>query len=228
VSVSWSRRPKVLAQAAPEARKAEASEKGAGKIADADFARAPVAEIAKTSRHSVGVDGRSIAYTATAGTLTLRDDEGKPIASMFYTGYVADRGKGEAERPVTFIYNGGPGSSSFWLHMGSFGPVRVLTNAPNPASPAPFKWINNNESLLDKSDLVFLDAIRAGYSRPLGDTPGKTFWGVDQDIDAFAKAIVRYITINHRWNSPKFIFGESYGTTRSGGLAYVLQDQGWL
>jgi carboxypeptidase C (cathepsin A) len=211
------------AQNATEPKKADAP---AAKVADADFARAPVAEIARTSRHTVSIDGRSIAYTATAGTLTLRDDEGKPIASMFYTGYVADRGKGEAERPVTFIYNGGPGSSSFWLHMGSFGPVRVLTNAPNPASPAPFKWINNNESLLDKSDLVFLDAIGAGYSRPLGDTPGKTFWGVDQDIDAFAKAIVRYITVNHRWNSPKFIFGESYGTTRSGGLAYALQDQG--
>ena len=218
--------PMSFAQSAQETKKTEVVEKGPTKVPDADFAKAPVAELAKTSRHSVTIDGRTIPYTATAGTLTLRDDEGKPVASMFYTAYVADRAKGEEERPVTFLYNGGPGSSSFWLHMGSFGPVRVLTNAPNPAPSAPFKRVNNNESLLDKSDLVFLDAIGAGYSRPLGDTPGKTFWGVDQDIDAFAKGIIRYITLNHRWNSPKFIFGESYGTTRSAGLAYVLQDRG--
>ncbi len=218
--------PASFAQSAPEVKKPEAAEKGPAKVSEADYAKAPVVEAAKTSRHTVTINGQTIPYTATAGTLTLRDDEGKPIASMFYVAYVADRAKGEAERPVTFLYNGGPGSSSYWLHMGSFGPVRVLTNAPNPASSPPFQRVNNNESLLDKSDLVFLDAIGAGYSRPLGDTPGKTFWGVDQDIDAFAKAIIRYITINHRWNSPKFIFGESYGTTRSAGLAYALQDRG--
>lgn len=211
---------------APEKTSPRGERAPSNKISDADIATAPINEVAKTSRHSVSINGRQIPYTATAGTLTLRDDEGKPIASMYYVAYVADRGKGDAERPVTFMYNGGPGSSSMWLHMGSFGPVRVETNAPNPASAAPFKIVNNNDSLLDKSDLVFLDAIGAGYSRPLGDTPGKTFWGVDQDIDTFAKAITRYITINHRWNSPKFIFGESYGTTRSGGLAYALQDQG--
>ncbi len=212
--------------AQPEKTSPRGERAASSKISDADIATAPVAEVAKTSRHTATVGGKTIPYTATAGTLTLRDDEGKPIASMFYVAYVADRAKGEADRPVTFLYNGGPGSSSMWLHMGSFGPVRVITNAPNPASPGPFKVINNNDSLLDKSDLVFLDAIGAGYSRPLGDTPGKTFWGVDQDIDAFAKGISRYITINHRWNSPKFIFGESYGTTRSAGLAYALQDRG--
>jgi carboxypeptidase C (cathepsin A) len=127
---------------------------------------------------------------------------------------------------VTFLYNGGPGSASLWLHMGSFGPVRVETNAPNPASAPPFHVVNNNESLLDKSDLVFLDAIGAGYSRPLGDTPGKTFWGVDQDIDAFARGVTRYVSINHRWNAPKFLFGESYGTPRTAGLVYALQQQG--
>jgi carboxypeptidase C (cathepsin A) len=211
---------------APEKTSPRGERAASNKLSDADIATAPINEVARTSRHSVSINGRQIPYTATAGTLTLRDDDGKPIASMYYVAYVADRGKGEAERPVTFMYNGGPGSSSMWLHMGSFGPKRVETNAPNPASPGPFRIVNNNDSLLDKSDLVFLDAIGAGYSRPLGDTPGKTFWGVDQDIDAFAKAITRYITINHRWNSPKFIFGESYGTTRSGGLAYALQDQG--
>ncbi|HEX5377913.1 MAG TPA: peptidase S10 [Phenylobacterium sp.] len=226
--------PRPARAAEPESRTGVAPEKtsprgeqaASNKLSDADIATAPIAEAARTSRHSVSINGRSIPYTATAGTLTLRDDDGKPIASMYYVAYVADRGRGEAERPVTFMYNGGPGSSSMWLHMGSFGPVKVETNAPGPAGPAPFRIVNNNDSLLDKTDLVFLDAIGAGYSRPLGDTPGKTFWGVDQDIDAFAKAITRYITVNHRWNSPKFIFGESYGTTRSGGLAYALQDQG--
>lgn len=210
----------------PEKTSERGERAASNKLSDVDIATAPIREAAKASRHSVTINGRSIPYTATAGTLTLRDDDGKPVASMFYVAYVADRAKGEAERPVTFMYNGGPGSSSMWLHMGSFGPVRVETNAPNPASPAPFRIVNNNDSLLDKTDLVFLDAIGAGYSRPLGDTPGKAFWGVDQDIDAFAKGVTRYITVNHRWNSPKFIFGESYGTTRSGGLAYALQDQG--
>ena len=211
---------------APMMKSERGEQARANKIIDADIASAPVHEAAKTSHHAVTINGRSIPYTATAGTLTLRDDDGKPTASMFYVAYVAERAKGEAERPVTFLYNGGPGSASLWLHMGSFGPVRVETNAPNPASAPPFHVINNNESLLDKSDLVFLDAIGAGYSRPLGDTPGKTFWGVDQDIDAFARGITRYVTLNHRWNSPKFLFGESYGTPRTAGLVYALQQRG--
>jgi carboxypeptidase C (cathepsin A) len=199
---------------------------GERKISDYDIATAPVNEVAKTSRHSVSVGGRTIPYTATAGTLTIRDDDGKPIASMFYVAYVADRAKGEAERPVTFLYNGGPGSASLFVHMGMFGPMRVQTDSPAATHNPPYSLVENHESLLDKSDLVFLDAIGAGYSRPLGDTKGSAFWGVDQDIDTFARGIQRYITINHRWNSPKFIFGESYGTTRSAGLAYALQSRG--
>jgi carboxypeptidase C (cathepsin A) len=211
---------------APEMKSERGEQAKAGKLTDADIATAPIHEVAKASHHAVTINGRSIPYTATAGTLTLRDDDGKPTASMFYVAYVAERARGEAERPVTFLYNGGPGSASLWLHMGSFGPVRVETNAPNPASAPPFHVVNNNESLLDKSDLVFLDAIGAGYSRPLGDTPGKTFWGVDQDIDAFARGVTRYVSINHRWNAPKFLFGESYGTPRTAGLVYALQQQG--
>ncbi len=191
-----------------------------------DAVKAPVEEQAKTSRGSVTIAGKAVSYTATAGTLTLRDDDGKPTASMFYVAYVADRARGGAERPVTFFYNGGPGSSSMWLHMGSFGPVVVKTEAPNPAKPAPFQIVSNPDSLLDKTDMVFIDAVGAGYSRPLIDNPGPKFWGVDQDIDAFARGITRYVTINNRWNSPKYLFGESYGTTRSGGLVAKLQDQG--
>ncbi|MDB5463910.1 MAG: peptidase, partial [Phenylobacterium sp.] len=199
---------------------------GERKMSDFDIATAPIHETATSTRHSVTVGGRTIPYTATAGTLTLRDDDGKPIASMFYVAYTADRAKGEADRPVTFLYNGGPGSASLFVHMGLFGPVHVMTDSPGPTHAPPFTIADNPNSLLDKSDLVFLDAIGAGYSRPLGDTKGSAFWGVDQDIDAFARGIQRYVSINHRWNSPKFLFGESYGTTRSAGLVYALQERG--
>ncbi len=192
------------------------------KLTDADIVSAPIAEVAKASHHTATIGGKAIAYTATAGTLTIRDDEGKPIASMFYVAYTT----GDAHRPVTFLYNGGPGSSTMWLHMGSVGPIRVLTDSPAATHNAPYSIVNNNESLLDKSDLVFLDAIGAGYSRPLGDTKLAAFWSTDKDIDAFARGIERYLTINDRWNSPKVIFGESYGTTRSAGLSYRLQQDG--
>ncbi|WP_293370340.1 peptidase S10, partial [Phenylobacterium sp.] len=208
-----------------ERRTVRGAEAGEHKIGDSDIATAPVNEVAKVSHHTVTIDGKTIPYTATAGTLTLRSDDGKPIASMFYVAYTAD-GPKDPNRPVTFSYNGGPGSSSLFVHMGLAGPMHVMTDSPNATHNAPFTITENHQSLLDKSDMVFLDAIGAGYSRPLGDTKGTEFWGVDQDIDAFARGIQRYITINHRWNSPKFLFGESYGTTRSAGLVYALQQRG--
>jgi carboxypeptidase C (cathepsin A) len=192
------------------------------KLSDYDIATAPIVELRKATRHTATIGGRPIAYTATAGTLTIRDDEGKPTASMFYVAYTADGPR----RPVTFLYNGGPGSSTLWLHMGSLGPIRVATDSPRATHNAPFDIVDNNDSLLDKSDLVFIDAIGAGFSRPIGDTKLAAFWGTDPDIDAFARGIERYLTVNDRWNSPKFIFGESYGTTRSAGLAYRLQHDG--
>ena len=201
----------------PEAAKAEPADTDGG-------AKASAREVARATHHTVSVDGRTLPYTATAGTLTLRDDEGKAIASMFYVAYTADGGG--RTRPVTFLYNGGPGSSAIWLHMASLAPVRVETASPRATGPAPYSLIPNASSLIDKSDLVFLDAIGTGYSRPLGDAKGKDFWGVDQDIDAFAKGIERYVTINNRWNAPKVIFGESYGTHRSAGLAFKLGEDG--
>lgn len=192
------------------------------KLSDYDVATAPVQELRKSTQHTAIIGGRSIGYTATAGTLTIRNDEGKPTASMFYVAYTT----GGARRPVTFLYNGGPGSSTLWLHMGSLGPIRVATDSPRSTHNAPFDIVDNNESLLDKSDLVFIDAIGAGFSRPVGDTKLAAFWGTDPDIDAFARGIERYLTVNDRWNSPKFIFGESYGTTRSAGLAHRLQSDG--
>ncbi|MBM7406333.1 MULTISPECIES: S10 family peptidase [Sphingomonas] len=194
--------------------------------AEAGWAIPPVEEQEARSKGRVTVGGRSLGYTATAGTLTVRDIEGKPTASMFYTAYTLDGTKPGTRRPITFFYNGGPGSPTFWLHMGSFAPVRLKTTNPEFIKPAPYDFGPNGETLLDKTDMVFLDAIGAGYSRPLGDAKPEAFYGVDEDADVFAKAILRYVTKNGRWNSPKFLFGESYGTLRSGALAYQLQDRG--
>ncbi|TYC86887.1 S10 family peptidase [Novosphingobium sp. BW1] len=188
----------------------------------AGWASAPVEEIAKTAKGSVNVDGRSIAYTATAGTLTIRDAKGKPTQSIFYTAYTAP-GK---NRPVTFFYNGGPGSASLWLRMGSFAPTHVRTNDPIAVAPAPYDVGPNPDSLIGSTDMVFLDAPGSGYSRALGDTDPAAFYGVDQDVGAFADAIQRYISKNGRWGDPKYIFGESYGTTRSGALAEEMEGRG--
>ncbi|AGH49071.1 MULTISPECIES: S10 family peptidase [Sphingomonadales] len=191
----------------------------------ANWATAPVEEVAKSKNMKVSVGGRSIGYTATAGTLTIRDANGKPTASIFYTAYTAPSSNGK-RRPVTFLYNGGPGSASLWLRMGSFAPIHVRTTDPTSVAPAPFDVGPNADTLIGSTDMVFIDAPGAGYSRPLGDTKPSTFYGVDQDVDAFAKAITRYIAKNKRWGDPKYIFGESYGTTRSGALAYKLEDEG--
>ncbi|WP_374944226.1 S10 family peptidase [Sphingomonas sp.] len=194
--------------------------------AEAGYANAPVVEQEAKTHSSVTVDRRRLAYTATAGTLTIRDVEGKPTGSMFFTAYTLDGTKPGTKRPVTFLYNGGPGSPTLWLHMGSFAPVRLRTANPEFIKPAPYDFGPNPDTLLDKTDLVFLDAMGAGYSRALGDTKPAAFYGVDEDADAFARAILRYATKYGRWNSPKFLLGESYGTTRSGALAYQLQDRG--
>lgn len=190
-----------------------------------DTARAPVAEVRKTTSFQTTIAGRSIRYEATAGTLTVRSDDGKPRASMFYVAYVVPTAKGGAPRPLTFFFNGGPGSASLWLNIGGFGPVHTVTASPRPTGLPPYTVGPSDGSLLDKTDMVFLDAIGTGYSRTLGDTPDSAYWGVDSDIDAFARAITRYVLLNKRGNSPKFLFGESYGTTRAAGLVYKLQTQ---
>ncbi len=189
------------------------------------YADAPVDERGVSTRHSVTVGGRTVPYTATAGTLTIRDNAGKPKASIFYTAYTVD-GVSGSHRPITFFYNGGPGSASLWLRMGSFGPMRLQTGNPEAIRPAPFNFGPNPDTLLGATDMVFIDAPGTGYSRALGDAKGSDFYGVDQDADAFSRAIIRYVTKFGRWDSPKFLFGESYGTTRSGALAYQLQDRG--
>jgi carboxypeptidase C (cathepsin A) len=177
------------------------------------------------TQHTAYIDGAPLAYTARAGTITLRNDKEQPTARVFYTAYTVD-GADPATRPVTFLYNGGPGSSTMWLRMGSFGPVRVLAANAAPTGPPPYRIANNPSSLLDKSDLVFIDMPDSGFGRIIGAGSPKMFFGVDQDVSAFAQFIQRYITKFGRWNSPKFLFGESYGTTRSAALADALMNQG--
>ncbi|MEO7051930.1 MAG: peptidase S10 [Rhodanobacter sp.] len=188
-------------------------------------ARIPTTETPVQTKHSASIGGRTLKYTATAGSVIIRDGKNEPQASVFYVAYTLD-GADRSHRPLTFLYNGGPGSSSVWLHMGSFGPVRIETGSPQATAPPPYRLVANNDSLLDKTDLVFIDAVGTGYSRPLGKATGKDFWGVDQDLSAFSRAIQRYVTVNKRWNSPKFLYGESYGTTRSAALVDALQDKG--
>lgn len=183
-------------------------------------------ERTSVTKHDLVLDGRTLHYTATAGTLLIRDGEDEhPYGSMFYVAYTLD-GADPNTRPVTFLYNGGPGSSTIWLHMGSVGPVRVVTNSPNATGPAPYQVVPNQNCLLDKSDLVFIDAPLTGFSRVVGKGTPKDFTGVDQDLKAFDKFITRWVTVNQRWNSPKYLFGESYGTTRSAGLSDLLQNDG--
>ena len=196
------------------------------KVSDPDIAAATIQETAGPRRRSIPFHGGTLAYTVTPGTLTIRNDEGEPIASMFYTAYTMDAGKSGKPRPITFMYNGGPGSSSMWLHMGSYGPVKVDVPGLVATHGEPGHLLPNPDTILDRTDIVFLDAIGTGLSRPLGKAAGKDFWSVDGDIDAFARGIQRYISINGRWNAPKFLLGESYGTTRSGGLAYALESRG--
>lgn len=172
-----------------------------------------------TTRGVAHIAGTTIPYTSRAGNIVLRDNDGKETGYMFYTSFVKDGG---GNRPVTFFYNGGPGSSTIWLRMGSFAPMRVQTaNAGNIAS-APYQLVDNTYSLLDLTDLVFVDAPGTGYSRIV--TKNSDFAGVDQDGHAFTQFIKRYLTQTNRWNSPKFLFGESYGTTRSAVLAKMLQN----
>ncbi|MBU6421615.1 MAG: peptidase S10, partial [Gammaproteobacteria bacterium] len=182
-------------------------------------------ETSSVTQHSVTIDGQTIKYTATAGNLLVDNDKGDAIGSFFYVAYTKD-GADLNKRPVTFLFNGGPGSSSIWLHMGSFGPVRVVTSDAKPTPPPPYDLAQNQYSLLDKSDLVFIDAIGTGFSRIVGKGTPKDFYGTDPDIESFGKFIKRYVTVNNRWNSPKFLLGESYGTTRAAGLSDWLQQNG--
>jgi carboxypeptidase C (cathepsin A) len=183
-------------------------------------------ELSQVTHGTVTVNATALAYTATTGHLTARKlGTDAPDASFFYIAYTLD-GRDPATRPVTFFYNGGPGSSTVWLHLGSFGPRRLAANAPSTSTPRPFPLVENTESLLDVSDLVFVDAVGTGFSQAIAPNTNRTFWGVDADAAVFRDFIRRYVAVNNRGASPKFLFGESYGTTRSAVLAFLLESAG--
>ncbi len=176
------------------------------------------------THHKITVNGRVLQYTATAARMAIKTDEGKTEAEMFYVAYTLENAGGK--RPLTFAFNGGPGSASVWLHLGCFGPKRVKL-LPNGFMPAPpFSWEDNENTILDKSDVVFVDAIGTGYSRAETAELGKKFWSLNGDIAAFGEFIRLYLNANLRWTSPIYLAGESYGTTRAAGLSGYLVDHG--
>jgi carboxypeptidase C (cathepsin A) len=185
----------------------------------------PPEEKSAVTRHSLTLDGKAYPYTATAGTLLLRNDEGTVTASVFYIAYTLDGVKDPATRPVTFSFNGGPGAASLWVHLGAFGPKRVARTDEGFSLPPPGRLVDNEDSILDATDLVFIDPVSTGFSRPAPGQDPKQFHGVKQDIDSVADFIRLWVTRNQRWASPKFVAGESYGTTRAAGLAYELADR---
>ncbi len=178
------------------------------------------------TQHSGSFNGTKISYKAIAGDTFIRDENGNPTATFFSTAYIKDGVKDSSTRPVTFIFNGGPGSASMWLHMGVFGPRRVdIPSDPADDGSPPYKVENNIDTLLDVSDLVFIDPMGTGLTRPLNGADPKKHWGVMEDGKSVATFIRTWVDNNERWNSPKFIAGESYGTVRSAVVSDILTNQ---
>ncbi len=193
------------------------SEPAAGSIPEEDLNK---------TQHSVRIGGEEVRYTATAGTLLLKDEAGEPKAKAFFVAYTRDGMPGGRTRPITFAYNGGPGSASIWLHMGALGPRRIQMAEDGFQPPPPYRLVENQYSIIDVTDLVMIDPVMTGYSRPVEGEGKSQFHGVEEDLQWVAEFIRRYSTRFERWTSPKFLLGESYGTLRSAGLAPVLQDRG--
>jgi carboxypeptidase C (cathepsin A) len=175
------------------------------------------------SRGQVSIADQRIRYSVTAGETFLTDAQGNPTASIFSTAYIADGTTDPRTRPIAFVFNGGPGSASLWLHMGVFGPQRLaLPNATDDGA-APYDMVENVYSILDVADLVFVDPVGTGWSQTLGDHGTDEFWGVNEDAESLAAFMRLWLSENQRWNSPKFMLGESYGTTRIGALLNQLE-----
>jgi carboxypeptidase C (cathepsin A) len=201
-------------------------------------APAPLRDATWNSTGTLVVGAKSLRYGAEAGILVVHvadpadadppaGDKPAPepaAAGMSYVAYFLGA-RPDPARPVTFLFNGGPGSATLWLHMGAFGPKRVVTADAAHADAAPYRLADNAASLLPESDLVFIDAPGTGFGHLAGTDRHKAFWGVDQDAHAFANFIVEFLSRHGRWNSPKYVFGESYGTTRAGALSYVLATE---
>ena len=204
-----------LVAGAPARAQAEEKDKPAAETSKNEAIAPPKRSVTK---HSGRFNGQSVSYKATAGETYLKDKDGKPLAAIFSISYVKD-GK-DPNRPVTFLFNGGPGSGSLWLHMGAFGPKRVAipSDARDDGAP-PYPIVDNPESLLDVTDIVFIDPVGTGFSHALGKTDPKDYWGVTKDAKSIAEFIRIWLNENGRWNAPKYLGGESYGTTRSAAVA---------
>jgi carboxypeptidase C (cathepsin A) len=220
---STAAKPEMSPEQRPSAPQASDKDKDKDKDKEQHFDMTEVAPV--VTHHQITVEGKLLKYTATAGRLPIKRGDGKIEAEMFYVAYTLD-GQDAAKRPLTFAFNGGPGSASIWLHMGALGPKRVVLQPDGFMPPAPYRMEENPYTLLDKSDLVLIDAIGTGYSRAADPELFKKFFGVKGDIESFSEFIRLYISRNERWSSPLFIFGESYGTTRAAGIAGYLADQG--
>src|ERR1039458_667682 len=181
-------------------------------------------EKSAVTHHSAKIGGEQVNYTATAANYIVRNDEGTPKASIFFVAYMRDGVTDVSKRPLSFVYNGGPGSGSLFTHMG-LGPQRIVLTDDGHGMPAPYTIADNEGSFLDASDLVFIDAIGTGYSRPAPGEPTAQFYGVTQDAQWFSDFIYQYLTRTGRWASPKYLIGESYGTTRSAQLSQTLQQR---
>jgi carboxypeptidase C (cathepsin A) len=185
-----------------------------------------VSEVAPfVTHHQVAINGKTVAYTATTGRLPIKRGDGKIEAEMFFVAYTVD-GQDSARRPLTFAFNGGPGSASVWLHMGALGPKRVVMQQNGFMPAAPYRLEENPDTLIDRSDVVMVDAMATGFSRAANAELTKKFLGLKGDVQAFGEFIRLYLSRYDRWNSPLFLLGESYGTTRAAGVAGYLADHG--
>ena len=198
-----------------------AQDEAPGGTPDTPEAGVPESESSVTT-HQVTIGGQPVSYEATAGWLIVKDEDEKPAAQFGYTAYVRQGVGDVAERPVMFAFNGGPGSASIWLHLGVLGPRRIVVADADFTLPPPYELVDNEYSILDVTDLVMIDPVGTGYSRPVGEATGEDFWGVDPDIDSVSRFIKAWVSENGRWNSPKILLGESYGGIRSGGVSHEL------
>jgi carboxypeptidase C (cathepsin A) len=214
----------LLAGAGPLAGQAPPQKPAASQQAPASKAPA-VERPPAVTKHTVTIDGKPVAYTATAGEMMINKPNEEPGALVFYVAYTRDDVRDKSARPLTFAYNGGPGSSSVWLHLGGLGPRRVAMDDEGISGVPPYGLADNPFSIVDVTDLVMIDPVSTGYSRPLPGEAKSQFHGLQEDAESVGEFIRLYVTRNERWASPKFLLGESYGTTRSAALAGVLQGR---
>src|SRR5262245_49641584 len=212
-----------LLLAAPLALAAPAPAAKSGAAAKPD---APADTIPVVTRHEITVDGKPLRYTVTTGMMPLRNETGETEAKIFFMAYAAEGRGAAATRPLMFSFNGGPGSSSVWLHLGALGPKRVKMLDDGGMPPPPYQLVDNPHTWLDRTDLCFIDPVGTGYSRATKPDLGKKFWGVQGDIESVGEFIRLYLTRYQRWASPLFLVGESYGTTRAAGLSGYLVERG--